>query len=91
MIVVDCDRNSWYLVGKAAQDYDLLRFFGSPAYFSVKDDKLNSRAKKFVLLGVKMNMKGYKIWDLENKKIVLSKYVTFNETLLLKSTISQQV
>ena len=35
-------------------------------------------------------MKGYKIWDSENKKIVLSKPVTINETSLLKSTISQQ-
>jgi len=36
-------------------------------------------------------MKGYKLWDSENKKIVLSKHVTIDETLLLKSTISQQV
>ena len=36
-------------------------------------------------------MKGYKLWDPENKKIMLSKHVMFNETSLLKSTISQQV
>jgi len=36
-------------------------------------------------------MKGYKLWDPENKKIVLSKHVTIDETSLLKSTISQQV
>jgi len=36
-------------------------------------------------------MKGYKLSDPENNKIVLSKYVTFDETSLLKSTISQQV
>jgi len=36
-------------------------------------------------------MKCYKLWDPENKNIVLSKYVTFDETSLLKSTISQQV
>ena len=36
-------------------------------------------------------MKGYKLWDPENKKIVLSQHVTFDETSLLKSTISQQV
>ena len=35
-------------------------------------------------------MKEYKLWDPENKKIVLSKYVTFDETSLL-STVSQQV
>ena len=35
---------------KAAQDHDLLRKFGSPTCFSVKDDKVNLRAKKFVIL-----------------------------------------
>ena len=30
------------------QDYSLLRIFGCPAYFNVKDDKLNLRVKKFV-------------------------------------------
>ena len=46
--------------GKAAQDHGLLREFGSPAYFSAKDGKLNPRAKKFVFWGVKRNMKGYR-------------------------------
>ena len=36
-------------------------------------------------------MKGYKLWDPENKKIVLSRHVTFNETSVLKSTVSPQV
>ena len=36
-------------------------------------------------------MKGYKLWDSENKKIVLNRYVTFDEASLLKSTISQRV
>ena len=44
-----------------------------------------------MFLGIKRNMKGYKLWDPKNKKIVLSKHVTFDETSLLKSTISQQV
>ena len=52
---------------------------------------MNSRAKKFVFLGVKKNMKGYRLWDPENKKIVLSRHVTFAETSVLKSTVSQQV
>ena len=38
---------------KAAQVHGLLWEFGSPAYFSVKDDKVNSRAKKFVFFCVK--------------------------------------
>jgi len=77
--------------GGATQDYGLMWIFESSAYFSVKDGKVNPRAKKFVILGVNRNMKGYKLWDPENKKIVLSKYVTFDETLLLKFTVSQQV
>ena len=36
-------------------------------------------------------MKSYYLWDPENKKIVLSQHVIFDETSLLKSTISQQV
>jgi len=52
---------------------------------------VNPRAKKFVFLGVKRNMKGYRLWDPKNKKIVLSQHVTFDETFMLKSTVSQQV
>ena len=36
-------------------------------------------------------MKGYRLWDPENKKIVLSPHVAFDETSVLKSTVSQQV
>ena len=31
--------------GGATQDYSLLRVFGCPAYFNVKDDKLNREQK----------------------------------------------
>ena len=70
------------------KDHDLLRKFKNLTYFCAKDGKVNPRAKKFMFLGVKINMKGYKLWDPENKKIVLSQHVTFDETLLLKSIIS---
>ena len=77
-------------LGGATQDSGLLRVFGCPTYFSAKDGKLNPRAKKFMFLGIKRNIKGYKLWDLENKKIVLSKHTTFNETSLLKFLILGQ-
>jgi len=54
---------------KATKDYDLLRVLESPTYFSAKDGKVDPQAKKFVFLGVKRNMKGYKLWDPENKKL----------------------
>ena len=75
--------------GEAAQDYDLLQVFGCLAYFCIKDDKLNPQTKQFVFLGVKRNLKGYKLCDSKNKKIVFSRYVTFDETSLLKSIVSQ--
>jgi len=79
----------WY--EKATQDHGLMRKFGGLAYLSAKDGMVNPRAKKFVFLGVKRNMKGYRLYDPENKKIVLSQHVMFDETSVLKSTISQQV
>ena len=36
-------------------------------------------------------MKGYRLWDPENKKIIMSQHVIFDETSVLKSTVSQQV
>jgi len=74
---------------KAAQDHGVLREFKNPAYFSTKNSKMNPRAKRFVYLGVKGN--SYRLWDPENKKIVMSRNVTFEETSGLKSTVSQQV
>jgi len=47
--------------GKVAQDHGLLREFRSPTYFSTKDGIVNPRAKKFVFLGVKRNIKGYRL------------------------------
>ena len=69
---------------KAAQDYGLLREFESSTYFSAKNGKVNPRAKRFMFLGVKRNMTGYRLWDPKNKKIVLSRHVTFDETSVLK-------
>ena len=64
----------------SCSDYNLLPVFGSLTDFSTKDGKVNPRVKKFVFLGLQRNMKGYKLWDPENKNIVLSKHVTFDET-----------
>ena len=51
-------------------------------YFGVKDDKLNPWAKKFVFFGIKINLKGFKLWDFENKKIILSMHVKFDDASL---------
>jgi len=48
-------------LGRASQEYSLLQVFKSPAYFSAKEGKINPSAKKFVFLGIKRSMKGYKL------------------------------
>jgi len=51
---------------KFAQNYDLLRVFGCPSYYHVKEDKLDPRAKKGMFIGLKKGIKSYKIfgsWD----------------------------
>ncbi|GFZ02006.1 hypothetical protein Acr_15g0006150 [Actinidia rufa] len=37
--------------GKCATDYDSLHIFGCPAYFHVKEDKLDPKAKKAIFVG----------------------------------------
>ena len=39
----------------------------------------------------KRGIKGYKIWDPKERKFALGKDVTFDEALMLKFTVSQQV
>jgi len=40
-------------------------------------------------LGFKRGVKGYKIWDPKDKKIILSRDVIFDEALMMKPTDSQ--
>ena len=48
-------------------------------------------SKEICVFGCQKEYERLQTIDLENKKIVLSKHVMFDETLLLKSTISQQM
>lgn len=68
----------WY--GKLG-DYSGLRSFGCATYAYVKQNKLEPRAKKCVLLGYQENVKAYRFWSLdkEGQKIIVSRDVTFSE------------
>ena len=77
--------------GKAPQDYDMLKIFGCPTSYHIKEDKLNHRTKKLVFLGFKRGVKGYKLWDSKYKKLVVTRDVTFDETSMMKPTSYQQV
>ena len=75
---------------KVAQDYESLRIFECPTYYHVKENKLDPRARKGMFVGFKKGAKGYKIWDLKDKKFILSRDVKFDEASMVKPTDSQQ-
>ncbi|KAH9779099.1 Integrase catalytic domain-containing protein [Citrus sinensis] len=69
----------------------LMRHRFLKAYYHVKDDKLDPRARKAIFVGLKGGVKGFKLWDLEDKKFMCSRDVTFDEASMMKASSSQQV
>ncbi|GJV45101.1 retrotransposon protein, putative, ty1-copia subclass [Tanacetum coccineum] len=70
-------------------DYGMLRTFGCVAYSHVKQGKIESRAVKCILLGYPKGVKGYILYRLDNEspKIVTSRNVVFNESVMYKDTL----
>ncbi|KAG8493847.1 hypothetical protein CXB51_011132 [Gossypium anomalum] len=64
-------------------NYSDLKIFGCPAYAHVNSGKLEPRSIKCVFLGYKAGVKGYKLWCPENRKVVISRDVVFDETAML--------
>ncbi|KAI9165880.1 hypothetical protein LWI28_022237 [Acer negundo] len=73
--------------GQPVSDYDHLHIFGCPTYFHVTESKLDPRAKKVVFVGFSEGVKGFRLWNSESKKIILSRDVTFDESAMLKQTL----
>ncbi|GJX64779.1 retrovirus-related pol polyprotein from transposon TNT 1-94 [Tanacetum coccineum] len=70
-------------------DYEMLRIFGCVAYPHDKQGKLEPRVVKCVLLGYPEGVKGYRLYRLddESPKIVTSRNVVFNESVMYKDTL----
>ena len=64
-------------------NYSDLKIFGCPAYAHVDNGKLEPRSIKCIFLGYKAGVKGYKLWCPENRKVVISRDVVFDETAML--------
>ncbi|KAM2045153.1 hypothetical protein ACFX1T_009386 [Malus domestica] len=59
-----------------------LRVFGSIAHVHVPDErraKLDDKSEKFIFIGYDSNSKGYKLYNPNNGKTVISRDVTFDE------------
>ncbi|KAK0599620.1 hypothetical protein LWI29_007024 [Acer saccharum] len=70
--------------GQPVSDYDRLHIFECPAYFHVTESKLDPRAKKAIFVGFSEGVKGFRLWNSESRKIILSRDVTFDESAMLK-------
>ena len=64
-----------------------MRHFGSIRYVHKKQGKLDPRAMKVVFLGYPKGIKGYRLWSLDEKKVVISRDVVFNEKIFYKTNL----
>nr|CAD1827360.1 unnamed protein product [Ananas comosus var. bracteatus] len=64
--------------------YSDLRIFGCPVYAHVSQEKLKPRSKECKFLGYASGTKGFRLWCPEDKKIIISRDVKFNETAMLR-------
>jgi hypothetical protein len=68
-----------------------LKVFGCEAYVHVPKEnrsKIDKKAEKCIFIGYKEGLKGYKLWNLETKKVLYSRDVVFRET---KDVVKQEV
>ena len=72
-------------------DYSQLRVFGCTAYAHVDNGKLEQWVVKFIFLGYKSGVKGFKLWNPETQKVVISRNVIFNESAMLHDVSSTNV
>jgi len=70
----------YHLWMKKTPDLAHLRIFGSDCFYTVpkhKTKKLDPRCRRAVFMGYSTQSKGYKLWDPESRKMIVSRDVTF--------------
>jgi hypothetical protein len=73
------------ILGKPPLDFRYLHPFGCLAYYKVPKasrKKLNLKSQASLLLSYLHNGNGYCLWDLENKSVIKSRDVVFNNNVL---------
>src|SRR4051794_5381124 len=72
-------------------NYSELRVFGCTAYAHVDNGKLEPRAVKCIFLSYGSGVKAYKLWNPEAKKVLMSRNVDFNETVMYYDSPSTDI
>ena len=74
--------------------YQHLQVFGCVAYVHIRREertKVEPKSQKCIFLGYgDSGEMGYRLWDLENRKIIRSKDVIFDETCMYKEPVEPQ-
>jgi hypothetical protein len=76
-------------IGKKV-NYSFLKTFGCEAFVHIDKEnrtKLEAKSKKCTFIGYGVNDFGYQLWDYENKKIIRSRDVIFNEKVMYKDKL----
>ena len=64
--------------------------FGCPAYYHVKESKLDPRVKKSLFIGISPGVKGYRLKCSNSTKIIISRDVTFDEQFMMEKKIEEK-
>lgn len=67
-------------------NYDNIRVFGCPAYYHVRDEKMDLRAQNTIFLGSYEWVKDNKLGCHQGKKMVINRDVTLDEVSMLKTS-----
>ncbi|KAF5780569.1 putative RNA-directed DNA polymerase [Helianthus annuus] len=76
------DKTPYEILHNQKPEYDHMKVFGCLTYFwsiETKGDKFEVRGRLGIFLGYPQGTKGYKIFDIEDKKMVVSRDVKFHE------------
>ena len=76
------NKTPYHFWNKTKPDLAHLRVFGSECWYKVPKvhlRKLDARGRPALMIGYASNQKGYKLWDTDEGKVVVSRDVEFDE------------